>query len=237
MERSFKGIWIPKEIWLSKELTLQEKVFLVEIESLDNENGCFASNSYFSDFFGLSRNRCSEIIKTLEKKGLISIDYIRTDGKKSIEKRVIKVVGKSNRGIRKVEGGYSENREDNNTSISNTKEYIYSIFEFWNEQKIVTHRKLNDQMKRHINARIKEDGYSEEELKKAISNYKQILDSDNYYWTHKWTLQEFMKPGNVIRFMDEADPFTNYLDKTTYVKGQQYQNNHNQVDDGYDYGF
>jgi hypothetical protein len=35
--RDFKGIWIPKEIWLSKDLTLQEKVFYVEIDSLDNE--------------------------------------------------------------------------------------------------------------------------------------------------------------------------------------------------------
>jgi hypothetical protein len=38
MKRDFKGIWIPKEIWLNENLTLQEKVFLVEIESLDNEN-------------------------------------------------------------------------------------------------------------------------------------------------------------------------------------------------------
>ena len=237
MERSFKGIWIPKEIWLSKELTLQEKVFLVEIESLDNENGCFASNSYFSEFFGLSKNRCSEIIKSLEKKGLISIKYIRKEGSKSIEKRVIEVFDKSKGGIRNIEEGYSENREDNNTSINNTKEYIYSIFEFWNEQKIINHRKLNDQMKRHINARVKEDGYTEEELKKAISNYKQIIDSDKYYWTHKWTLQEFMKPGNAIRFMDEAEPFRNFINKNTYGTSQQNQISNEQADDGYDYGF
>lgn len=68
MERAFKGIWIPAEIWLNKDLTLLEKVFLVEIDSLDNENGCFASNEYFSNFFGLSKNRCSEVIKSLEKK-------------------------------------------------------------------------------------------------------------------------------------------------------------------------
>lgn len=39
MNRDFKGVWIPKEIWLSTELTLQEKVMLVEIDSLDNEDG------------------------------------------------------------------------------------------------------------------------------------------------------------------------------------------------------
>ena len=36
MERAFKGIWIPAEIWLSKELKIMEKLFLVEIDSLDN---------------------------------------------------------------------------------------------------------------------------------------------------------------------------------------------------------
>lgn len=57
MERAFKGVWIPANIWLSKNITLQEKVFLAEIDSLDNKDGCYASNSYFANFFGLSRNR------------------------------------------------------------------------------------------------------------------------------------------------------------------------------------
>ena len=63
MERNFKGIWIPKEIWLSEELTIQEKVMLVEIDSLDNEEtGCYASNNYFSKFFKLTAQRVSQII-------------------------------------------------------------------------------------------------------------------------------------------------------------------------------
>ena len=37
MDRNFKGIWIPKEIWLAEDLTMQEKVMLVEIDSLDDE--------------------------------------------------------------------------------------------------------------------------------------------------------------------------------------------------------
>ena len=49
--RAFKGIWIPKEIWLSTDLKVMEKLVLVEIDSLDNEEGCFASNDHFSKFF------------------------------------------------------------------------------------------------------------------------------------------------------------------------------------------
>jgi len=73
MVRDFQGIWIPKEIWLSEDLTLQEKVFLVEIKSLDNEDGCYANNEYFSTFFGLSKVRVSEVINSLVDKGFITL--------------------------------------------------------------------------------------------------------------------------------------------------------------------
>lgn len=92
MERDFKGIWIPKEIWLNTHLTMNEKLFLVEIDSLDNEKGCFASNDYFAEFFGLSKNRCSEIIKSLEKKGFLSVSYKYKVGTKAIESRIIKLL-------------------------------------------------------------------------------------------------------------------------------------------------
>ena len=138
MDRAFKGIWIPKEIWLNENLNIQEKVFIAEIDSLDNDDGCFASNEYFSKFFGLSKNRCSEIIKSLEKKGLITISYIYKENSKAIDKRVIKLIDKPirdyvngirdidrpirdiDRPIRDIDMGYSKKCEDNNININNT---------------------------------------------------------------------------------------------------------------------
>ena len=102
-----------------------EKLFLVEIDSLDNEKGCFASNKHFSEFFGLSKGRCTQIIKELEKKKMIKISYEREG--KQITKRVIKVVNKLstpvnklNKGSKKTKQGYLENDEESNTSNSNT---------------------------------------------------------------------------------------------------------------------
>jgi len=129
MERSFKGVWVPRDIWLAKDLTIMEKLFLVEIDSLDNEVGCYASNTHFSEFFDLSKNRCSEIIKSLEAKKKINIEY--EYGNNAIKKRILKVVkgvfdisnrvfGKPTEGIRKTEQGYSENLDVNNTNINNT---------------------------------------------------------------------------------------------------------------------
>ncbi len=87
-ERQFKGVWIPKEIWINDNLNLQEKCFLTEINSLNNEErGCFALNEHFAEFFNLSKNRCSEVIKSLQDKGYIDVNY-KYDGKKIIERTI-----------------------------------------------------------------------------------------------------------------------------------------------------
>ena len=115
--RGFKGVWIPKEIWLDEDLTIQEMVFLVEIDSLDQENGCYASNAHFAEFFGLSKSRSSAVIKNLEEKGYIAIKYIYEG--KEIKKRIIHVVAKY-RGSQETEEGYLGNTQGSNTSLSNT---------------------------------------------------------------------------------------------------------------------
>lgn len=72
-KREFKGIWIPKHIWLNPALSPIEKLFLAEIDSLDNddEKGCFASNEYFGNFFGISEGSAANIISSLRKRGYV----------------------------------------------------------------------------------------------------------------------------------------------------------------------
>ena len=125
INRDFKGVWIPKEIWLNKDLTIMEKLFLVEIDSLDNDKGCFASNAHFAEFFGITKGRCTQIIKSLEKKGLVTIKLEREG--KNVSKRIIKVVRKLNTLVSKLntplsetKHPYLENDEGSNTSTSNT---------------------------------------------------------------------------------------------------------------------
>lgn len=86
--RDFKGVWIPKEIWLSEQLSLMEKVLFVEIHSLDNERGCFASNRHFAEFFGVSERQIQTYIAALKAKGFITV-VIRNRNE-----RVMRAVGK-----------------------------------------------------------------------------------------------------------------------------------------------
>lgn len=103
-KRRFKGIWCDAHLWFYTGLNVMEKMFYLEIDSLDNENGCFATNEHFSKFSGLSKNRCSEIIKSLEQEGAITIEYVYKVKKgkqtRQIDKRIIHVNRDWERAIR-----------------------------------------------------------------------------------------------------------------------------------------
>ena len=71
-KREFRGIWIPKEIYLNKSLTWNEKILLIEIDSLDNEQGCFSSNKNFAEFLGVTERAVTGMIAKLKKLGYIS---------------------------------------------------------------------------------------------------------------------------------------------------------------------
>jgi len=128
-----------------------------------------------------------------------------------------------------------ENRRllSNDLELSNEEpnnDDIYTLYDFWNKSNIIKHRKLTPIMKRHAKARLEE--YSIDELKKSVSNYKDVLEGEQYYWTHKWTFQEFIKPGNIVRFLDEAEPNKNFLSQKAQKAKADLPK-----DDGYDYGF
>jgi len=158
MNRDFKGVWIPKEVWLDDKLSWMEKLFLVEVDSLNAEKGCFASNAYFGEFFQLSNSRVSEIIKSLVSKGYITT-FLIYEGKQ-VKQRILTPtvpIRKLEGGIRKTEEGYSEKAKGINTLINNTD--------------IIPNKIYNDKVAFVIRV---------DELKDKLGNqYKSFLD----YWT------------------------------------------------------
>ena len=80
MERDFKGVWIPKEVWLDDRLTALDKIILVEIDSLDNGENCFASNEYLAKFCQCSVAKITKSISTLIKLGYI--EAVSFDGRR-----------------------------------------------------------------------------------------------------------------------------------------------------------
>lgn len=123
----FTGIWIPKEIWYCNELSLLEKHFLIEIEGLDKGQGCYASNEFFSNFFGISKARSSQVINSLVSKDYLKTDLIYKPGTKEVVKRILKIGSKFPKGgSKKSKGGGKfpncpplENAEDTNILLTN----------------------------------------------------------------------------------------------------------------------
>jgi len=80
MERDFKGVWIPKEIWLDERLTALDKIILTEIDSLDGDEGCYASNEYLAEFCQCSEAKITKSIALLTKYGYVKVK--KFDGRK-----------------------------------------------------------------------------------------------------------------------------------------------------------
>lgn len=134
MERpGYYGI-LPASIRYDKNLKPMEKIMYSELTALSNKNGyCNATNSYFAELYEVSKNTVSLWISDLEKAGYIKTKLIYEAGTKNIKERRIYISDP----ITKNDDTYHEkevdpitknddtpitkNREDNNTSINNTR--------------------------------------------------------------------------------------------------------------------
>ncbi|MED4399817.1 conserved phage C-terminal domain-containing protein [Metabacillus fastidiosus] len=240
MERAFKGIWIPKEIWLDKTLGWSEKLLLVEIESLDNEQGCFASNEYFAEFFNLSKDRISRMISSLKNKGYVTVDLVYKEGTKQIEKRVIRVTDEhrrkhregigenANRYGRKQQGGIGENNDtpigenakDNNTSINNTvnntKEYTpyVEIVNYLNGAANTSYRSSTKKTQQLIKARFK-DGFT-------LDDFKRVIDIKTAEWLNDQNMNRFLRPETL--FGTKFESYLNQKDVKVSIGAHSKQN-------------
>lgn len=108
--------------------------------------------------------------------------------------------------------------------LNNNKEYKESgnldikmyplyedIFGFWNSKGIITHCKLTAPILQAIAKALKV--YTAEDIKKYIDRYTTAYKDDTYYFSYKWTLQEFLsRAGGISAFTDEGSKWLNYIE-------------------------
>ena len=198
-KRDFKWIRIPKEIRLDEKINMPQKLLLIEIDSLDNERWCFASNAYFSKFFWISENQVSTNISVLKKLWYIYQDSF--DGRQRILKSNIQVwfianqIPELNKYKKqtsdKPKGRPNEipiyNNIDNNTlnNIDNNKEnnkkdslsseIIDIEDELWDDEKKLVDGFIDYQYNEYVSMRViinKDKNYKQ----KAYKDYIKIRD-------------------------------------------------------------
>jgi len=172
----------------------------------------------FEEMTGLKRKYICRSLKKLKDKNMIIIDrssYINTykfnsdydtwklksspkigtsqNREQPVPKKGLKLVPKK---------GHTKERKE----TIQKKEFL-DIFNYWNEQKIIKHKKLDKATASSINARLKDN--SKDEIKDAIYIYSVILKDDDYRWSYAWTLKEFMQKG-FEKFKDKDIAYKNY---------------------------
>lgn len=78
----FTGVWIPKEVFQLESLSPCAKFVYGIVDSLDNEDGCYASNGYLARSLGLAERQIRNLLKELDDLNLII--RIEQDGRRII---------------------------------------------------------------------------------------------------------------------------------------------------------
>ena len=115
---------IPANVRYDKSLRPNEKLLYGEITALTQKTGeCWASNNYFADLYGKTPQAISKWILDLEKRGYITIEYIKAENSNNIEKRIIRMVSTNIDRVSTKDGeGYQQKFKENNTSINKEEE-------------------------------------------------------------------------------------------------------------------
>ena len=93
MDKPAYYVIVPASVRYDKKLTANAKLLYGEITALCNKEGyCWASNSYFANLYGVSKNSISSWINDLRDAGHISVQMNYKEGTQHILNRYIKLL-------------------------------------------------------------------------------------------------------------------------------------------------
>lgn len=108
-------------------------------------------------------------------------------------------------------------RKEKESKESNTD--VLDLFNHYISKEIIKHNKITSSIRSSINTRLKD--YTKDDLMKAIDNYATVYHGQEYWFTHKYPLADFMRDKDVRKFLDEADPLNNFKRGATPKKASK----------------
>lgn len=224
-KREFRGIWFPASVWLDNNLTAIEKFILMEIDSLDGENGCYASNDYLAGFCQCSTRTVSQAISKLKALGYIEVKSF--DGRKRVLRSCL---AKSARQPSKICEADSQNlRERILDKVSSTEkdsmsekkseafeQDIRAIIDHFNERCGTRYTYRNKAVNGMIRARLSE-GFT-------VEDFKTVIDTKAAKWENDQKMRDYLRPKtlfsatNFESYLNESPKPKSYLDSVDWAK-------------------
>jgi len=180
---------------------------IVGIKNVELKKGQFVfGRKVASTELNMTESTVWKYIKFLEKDKFISVN---SNNKYS-------VVTIDNWASYQVQGEESNNKVTTKKQQSNTykkgknekKEYTV-LFEYWNSKQIIVHKSINIGITNAIDKALKI--YNGEDIKKMIDRYYKILIDEDYFFSYRWTLKDFLsRKDGISSFTDEGSKWCDY---------------------------
>lgn len=206
-KRDFKGVWFPAEVWLDERLTALEKIILIEIDSLDGKNGCYASNEYLAKFCQCSQSKVSSAISKLKKLGYIRVKSF--DGRKRFLESCLSVSVEQTNKKKNATQQNLEQRILSQTTSETTKENeeqipFLEIIGYLNEKAKRKYRDAESHRK-HIRARWNE--YPDLTPEERLGMFRHCVDAMCSVWLDDPKMSMYLRPETL--FGSKFDSYAN----------------------------
>lgn len=237
MNKNYYAI-IPANVRYDKDLTPNAKLLYGELTALSNEKGyCWASNSYFSELYGVSKKTVSNWIASLDEKGFVKSEMIYKENSKEIKERRLYINPIENNFAtygRKFPNPMENNFytpmekkvKDNNTSFNNTsnntrdiKDIVeqspttpipyHEVIDYLNQKTGKNFKSTSKATQRHIKARFS-DGFT-------LDDFKQVIDNKCGDWLRDRKMKEYLRPETL--FGTKFESYLNSKSTTARPKG------------------
>ena len=215
---------IPASVRYHPDLCSSSKLLYGEITALCNEKGfCWATNKYFSDLYNCHKGTVSKWISSLEETA-----FIRTETIKAAENKTIRHIYLKSAPQKAKRGKNKTSKIDEQKAIEE-RERAEQVLTFWNSKDKLIKHKLTYVTRGHsgtnkyaniVSELLEEDCM--DDIKGAIQNYYDILESPIHFWSYKYTLADFLFRG-YDRFKDRSLAMENYLTDGKSPMGAGYE--------------
>ena len=187
--------------------------------------GQFVSSNYkLAEDWGWSESGVRRFMKILSEDGMITIKSL---GRRTLyevsnycafqaleQSELYQNIDAQNAHKRRANDAQNApNKNVKNIKNDKNKEVIYTeieslILDHWNS-KDITQSQKTESLQKSIKAALKK--FSKEQIIQAIDNYSTIFKDKNYFYSHIWYLDKFLKQDNgVPDFIDTGQKWVNY---------------------------